>query len=139
MAISNYKGVTDIQYQLVSARRHHYDAMLWQTPAISLTAQAFLLTIALGNGDPVSRLIASLLAFLAALASAQLLAKHRYFERYNTDLLQEIEAAKQLQPVHERPPEVPGVVGWSSYRVWLILLLVFAAAAVVAAYMAISK
>jgi hypothetical protein len=54
--------------------------MLWQTLVISLTAQAFLFTIALGNVDHLGRFIASLLTVIAALASAQLFAKHRYFE-----------------------------------------------------------
>lgn len=39
-----------VMYQVVAARRQNFDAMVWQVPALSLTAQAFLLVIALGPG-----------------------------------------------------------------------------------------
>lgn len=93
----NPKNVTDAQYQLLAVRRQNYDSMLWQTPVISLTAQAFLFTIALSNGDKPARFIASLLAFITALASAQLLAKHRYFEIYYSKLLESVERERQLE------------------------------------------
>src|SRR5437870_3015409 len=32
------------QYQVVAARRQNFDAMVWQVPALALTAQAFLMT-----------------------------------------------------------------------------------------------
>jgi hypothetical protein len=38
-----------VMYQVVAARRQNFDSMLWQVPALSLTAQAFLLVIALGS------------------------------------------------------------------------------------------
>jgi hypothetical protein len=31
-----------VMYQVVAARRQNFDPMLWQVPALSLTAQAFL-------------------------------------------------------------------------------------------------
>ncbi|MER6612681.1 hypothetical protein [Streptomyces xantholiticus] len=37
-----------VVYQAVAARRMQWDALLWQVPALSLTAQAFLFTITLG-------------------------------------------------------------------------------------------
>jgi hypothetical protein len=40
------KDVSDLQYELIAARRSHYDYLLWQTPVISLTGQAFLFQIA---------------------------------------------------------------------------------------------
>ena len=40
-------------YEMLAERRNQQDSMLWQAPALALTAQAFLLTIALG-GNAVS-------------------------------------------------------------------------------------
>jgi hypothetical protein len=40
-------------YEMLAERRNQQDFMLWQAPALALTAQAFLLTIALG-GNAVS-------------------------------------------------------------------------------------
>lgn len=37
------------QYGIVAARRDSFNELLWQTPVVSLTAQAFLFTIALGQ------------------------------------------------------------------------------------------
>ena len=129
--------VTDLQYQVLAARRQSYDNMLWQTPVISLTAQAFLFTIALGTGAKVSRLIAGCLALIAALASSQLLAKHRYFEIYYSRLLEDVESARAEQPAHGRPPAAQGLVGWSSYHVWQAVFWVFAIAAVLACFLAV--
>jgi hypothetical protein len=62
-------------------RRQSYDQMMWQVPGLSLTAQSFLLTIALGSSStPVARFASGLLAFIAALATIQLLLKQRYAE-----------------------------------------------------------
>jgi hypothetical protein len=38
---------------MLAVRRNQQDTMLWQTPALALTAQAFLPTIALG-GNAIS-------------------------------------------------------------------------------------
>jgi hypothetical protein len=40
----------EIVYQAVVARRLQWDNLVWQVPLLSLTAQAFLFTIALGSG-----------------------------------------------------------------------------------------
>jgi len=111
--------------------------MLWQTPVISLTAQAFLFTIALGNVDHLGRFIASLLTVIAALASAQLSAKHRYFEIHYSKLFGSVEREKQYELVHERPPIADGITGWSSYYVWLVVLLAFGIAAAVTGFLAV--
>lgn len=121
--------ITESQYQLLAARRQNYDAMLWQTPVISLTAQAFLFTIALGTGPVFARMLAAFLALVSALASAHLLAKHRYLERHYSELLQACEDARQLEPVHRQPPRADGLLGLSAYRVWKWVFGIFAAAA----------
>jgi len=68
-------------YQAVAARRMQWDALLWQVPSLSLAAQAFLLTIALGpDASRTSRLLASGLGVVAALLSLHLLIRHRQAE-----------------------------------------------------------
>lgn len=54
---------------------------MWQVPALSIAAQAFLLTLTLSEStEPLGRVIGSLLGLLAAVATTQLLFKHRYYE-----------------------------------------------------------
>src|ERR1035438_162519 len=68
-------------YQAVAARRMQWDALLWQVPSLSLAAQAFLLTIALGSdASRTARLLASGLGVAAALLSLHLLIRHRQAE-----------------------------------------------------------
>jgi hypothetical protein len=133
-------------YQVVAARRDSYEAVLWQVPALSLTAQAFLLTIALGGGpSPSARRLASVLSFISALASIQLLTKHRHFERVDSKLCQKLEDDLSLKAVcgylphaeteNRRQPSDPKPSGWiaySSFQIWRVLLGLFALAAMVA-------
>jgi hypothetical protein len=128
----DFKSITDAQYQLLAERRQNYDNMLWQTPVISLTAQAFLFTIALGGGERSSRILAGMLSFFAAVAASQLMSKHRYFEVYYSKLLEKFEAEKGMQPIHQRPAQPEGSLGLSSYRVWQMLFLIFAVIAIMA-------
>ena len=51
-----------------AARYASYTTLLWQVPALSLTAQAFLLTIALSHSDGVSARVTA--AALSAVISA---------------------------------------------------------------------
>ncbi len=133
----NHDAITESQYQIIAARRQAYDTLIWQTPVISLTAQAFLFTIALGSGYISHRIIASALALITALASSQLLAKHRYHETYYSRLLEAIESCKRLPPVHQRPPKPNGPIAWSSYTVWQVVFIAFAVAAIGAGILAI--
>ena len=80
-------------WQVVAARRASYDAMMWQTPALGMTAQAFLLTLALGSGASNSaRMISAALSILISLMVVHLLAKHRRNEFLDSLVLEEIEA-----------------------------------------------
>jgi hypothetical protein len=57
-----------------------FTTLLWQVPALGLTAQAFLMTIVLGIGSPIShgaRYAASALSIIIALASIQLMHDQR--------------------------------------------------------------
>lgn len=130
-------------YQVVASRRLGYDTSMWQVPALSFTAQAFLFTIALSASSNVARLIAASLALVIALISLQLMAKHRYHETIDARLLEAFEADMNLKGFfhclpHERPVYRAEQVGvksqWfqhlSSYRVWMSGLAVFAIASI---------
>jgi hypothetical protein len=129
--LNNLKEVNDVQYSMLAARRLQFDNLLWQTPVMSLIGMSFLFQIALGNPNATNRMIASFLAFAAALASAHLLSKHRYFELHYAKLLQEIESARELQTISERPPLAKGILRQPAYHIWLLLFFGFAAIAVV--------
>jgi len=115
---------------MLAARRLSYDQMLWQTPVISLTAQAFLFSIALGHIHPVSRALAALLALACSLASIHLLAKHRYCEIFYSKLLVAYEKEKGLPLIHDRYITTEGIVGLSSYTVWKWLFILFTLVAI---------
>jgi colanic acid biosynthesis protein WcaH len=131
----------DTQYGIVAARRSSFDQMLWQTPVVSLTAQAFLFTIALSSEVAgSSRFIAAILAFITAAASIQLLIKHRFHEVKDACWLENFEkknAYRGYKPVHSEQKTIPGnrVYVWlckrKSFRVWLASLSAFAICALV--------
>ena len=55
-----------------------YTSLLWQVPALSLTAQAFLLTIVLSSGNGhIAKLTAAVLSIVIALASTRLMHDQR--------------------------------------------------------------
>ncbi len=136
-----------ITYTVLSNRRQAYDQMMWQAPALSLTAQAFLFSIALAAGSAqASRLVASSLALLISFMSVQLMGKHRHHERTSADLLETLEQELKIRPVHQvrhRPSESSGpkvttalplwhrVIDLSSYKVWVGGLTLFGVAAAV--------
>lgn len=68
-------------YQIVAARRLHWDQLVWQVPVLSLTAQAFLFTIALGSGSSrLARAVAAGLSVIASFMSIELMSRHRQAE-----------------------------------------------------------
>ena len=127
------KKVTDAQYEMVAQNRLQQNDLVWQTPVLSLTGQAFLFAVAFGDGALLGKLIASALILVTSLASLQLLAKHRALEVHFSKLLEKIEIAKGLQPIHCHPRVGTGFVRWSSYRVWYTVLAAFGISAIVAA------
>jgi hypothetical protein len=65
-------------YAAVAARRTQFDQLVWQVPVLSLTAQAFLFSIALSpDGTRTARIIASLLSLVMTFLSLHLMVKHR--------------------------------------------------------------
>jgi|SRR5579884_1627377 len=116
---------------------------MWQVPVLSLTAQAFLFTIALSStSSPAARLTAATLSFVVAVISMQLMAKHRLHEEIDAKLTEKLERDLALDSalgfVPHAPPRVRGPVvkvrsNWfvrrSSYRIWRSGLALFALAA----------
>ena len=136
------------QYELVAQRRDTTNALLWQSPGLSLTAQAFLFVIALGTGAASSRAIAAALALIVALASAQLLMKHRAFETADAEWLSQFEQRHRYQAfwnINAKRRLVPKsakhwwgkacrragflIVVQPASIIWFVLLLLFGAAA----------
>ncbi len=134
-------------YGVVASRRLQWDNLLWQVPVLGLTAQAFLFTTALGSGEMWSKVIASVLAITTALLSITLMARHRQAEIMDSHWLEayEREHFSEGSVVHgpqysrernghglgagkfgEMIPILPG------FKTWVIGLLLFAAAGIVA-------
>lgn len=125
-------------YQVLAARRLGYDTLIWQTPALGLTAQAFLFTAALGHDTSrTARFIAGFLALVTSVISMQLMKKHRYHEMIDSHLLRKFEDQFSIDPLHAIPRERANRVNikpsWperlSSYSVWMCGLALFALAA----------
>lgn len=108
--------------------------MMWQVPGLALTAQAFLMTIALSPGaGRLARVISGVLSMVVSFLSVQLLEKHRRHELADSIWLQEFERARGLPEVHGPAEErcraagLPskGLVKLRSHRVWTSGLTVF--------------
>ncbi len=94
-------GLDPGQYPHLVSRRLQFDQLLWQTPTLALTGEAFLFSIALGNGiSHLARVIASALAFVVSWASLHTLAMHRTNELADARLIGEFEAGTSRVPVH---------------------------------------
>jgi hypothetical protein len=91
-------------YQAVESKRQSQDQMMWQVPALGLTAQAFLLTVALSpSSSGLARGLAAGLGFVAAVAGVQLLLKHRYLEWMLSHWLERFEKVHGLPALAGRP------------------------------------
>jgi hypothetical protein len=78
-------------YAAVAARRTAWDTLLWQVPVLSLTAQAFLFTIALGGADAWGRMIAAFLSLDISVISIMLMGRHRQAELHDAHWLEAFE------------------------------------------------
>jgi hypothetical protein len=123
-----------IQYQVVATRRAGFDSMMWQVPGLALTAQAFLMTIALSaDAGRLARVTSGVLSVVVSFMSVQLLAKHRRHELADSVWLHEFERARGLPEIHAPAEErcravgLPseGLVKLRSHRVWAAGLTVF--------------
>lgn len=138
---SEEKHITEkllASYQVLASRRLGYDTLMWQTPILGLTAQAFLFSSALSpSSSQTARLIAMSLALVTSLLSMQLMSKHRHHEMTDSQTLERIEREHKLSLLHSsssaRDSSLKLPRSWfvnlSSYRVWMAGLALFAIAA----------
>lgn len=112
-----------IQYDKLAERRASSDTLLWQAPLLSMTAQAFLMQIALGReAEFLSILCSTTLSIVASAASIHTMVKHRLFEVSDSQYLYELEKKYSLWEFHKQPP--PNRIG-KSFHAWLRALTCF--------------
>jgi ADP-ribose pyrophosphatase YjhB (NUDIX family) len=140
----------ELSYQALSSSCVSHNQLLWQTPVLAMTAMAFLLTIALGDGEDWSRALAGGLSAVTAFVSMQLMAKHSYFEIQDRESLLKLENENGMKPLHarQRIKRVRGhgvlkdfcnlVVTLPSRRVWLYALFLFGLASVTISLLAVA-
>jgi len=127
-----------ILYQVIANRRQSTDAMVWQAPALSLAAQAFLLTISLNPiSTPFGRFVAAFLGIFTALAAIQSLLMHRKYETYDSIWLSNFESRYWKGDENKRAPhnkknfmkgEPNRCYRIPSHKVWVFVLGAFAVA-----------
>jgi hypothetical protein len=126
-------------YQVLANRRLAQDSLMWQTPALGLTAQAFLFNIALNStSSRTARLISMFLALITSLLSMQLMSKHRNYETNDSKNLENFEAEHSFPMLHHSSAlKSPSLFNqqriffsMSSYRVWMAGLAMFAITAI---------
>jgi hypothetical protein len=127
-------------YGIAVQKRINLDNLMWQVPVLSITAQAFLLTIALGPTTRwAGRFAAACLGCVVAIATVQLLLKQRLHEEGHSRWLQEVEELAGLPAQH--PPRrmnrllagtdsfpearLSPLTKLRSYQVWVVVLSLF--------------
>lgn len=123
-------------YDIVSARRIHHDAHVWQVPVLSLTAQAFLFTISLAHDSSIAaRIMSASLSVSISVMSIHLMVRHRAFERTDALWIEAFEAQHGLdaQTAIRASPVGPRtfrfLVRWTAFDVWVWGLALFGLAA----------
>ncbi len=108
----------EVLYQTVAARQAQHDSMTWQVPVLSLTAQAFLFTIALGaDSTPTSRYFACALSLISSVLSITLMARHRQMDIADADWLEAFERTKAgYQPGDPVPATESKIVSGDHFR-----------------------
>lgn len=100
----------DVIYEALAARRTQFDNLLWQAPVLSLTAQAFLMTTALGSDvSRYARTVSCLLSILVSFLSVQILTRHRQAEITDAHWLRDLEMGAD-EGYHVHGP------GWQARR-----------------------
>ncbi|MGD0539946.1 MAG: hypothetical protein ABSB33_00375 [Tepidisphaeraceae bacterium] len=95
---------SDTLYEIIGFRRQTTESILWQTPALSLTAQAFLFLIALAHDSSfAARLISCVLSCATSLASLQSMAKHRAYEISDSIWLEKYEIERWGKGTNGKP------------------------------------
>src|SRR5207302_1675896 len=97
------------------SKRSTTDQLLWQAPVISLTAQAFLLTIAFNVGsNSFYRVVSGIVATAIGLISWHLFIRHAALEKRASQDLEKFEKEHFGKTVHERPQGLGGLAAWRS-------------------------
>lgn len=124
--------ISKTQYSIVANRRQTYDTLLWQSPALCLTAQAFLMIIILSGEADIKRILAAILSLLVSIATYLLIKKHRSLEIHDSRLLEKFETAninKGFKIIH-----VPrGLKKLKLVKIWLCITIIFGVVAIVMA------
>ncbi|MBY4127368.1 hypothetical protein HQO83_03075 [Rhodococcus fascians] len=97
------------EYQIISARINEADAKMWQVPGLTMTAQAFLLTITLSADFKMgAHIVGAGMGALIAWMSYQLMSKHRHFHQLDTAMLRHLEERIGLSSIsiYGWPPQV---------------------------------
>lgn len=124
------------KYEQLKETRLHHDQLVWQVPALSLTAQAFLFTISLApDTSRLARILAATLSVVAAVLSIQLMARHRLSELTMARRLEDFERANGLVPANfagtltlDRGPRFARpLASLRSFDVWVWGLALFGA------------
>jgi hypothetical protein len=133
------------QVEMLERRRIVFEQLLWQIPSASFAGQAFLLTIVLGTAaSGLSRLVAALFGFGAAVAVLVAYVKHRYTEEAYAEWINSTEMRagrpKLITPEILRDAYLDrdqgDVFGWktrllrpltrlSAFETWALLLSLF--------------
>jgi hypothetical protein len=99
------------------SKHQTFNLLLWQSPVISFTAQAFLLTIAFNEqGNSFYRVISGLIATLIGLISWQLFVRHSAFEKQSSRDLECLEETYFKKTFHSHRSPKAGFVGRKASR-----------------------
>jgi hypothetical protein len=121
-----------------------YTTLLWQVPALSLTAQAFLFTIALAkDADPGARVLTGILSVVTSLMSIYLMLSHRiHAERQGCvamDLALQLGAQRGPEKYHRGAAGVWAGVNRGSFALWILGLCLFGMVGLGAAILGLSE
>lgn len=118
-----------LSYQVLADRALMHNTLMWQTPGLSVAAEAFLLTLALSPGaSPVSRCFTAGLSLVLSLLCIQLMSKHSAMEQRDRALLNSLEAALHATRTEGAGPKFRGLARLRSRTLWHVGLGIFAAA-----------
>lgn len=147
--------MNDGLYQAVVSRRLQFDNLVWQVPLLSLTAQAFLFTIALsGDSSRTARAISAGLWLVVTFLSITLMARHRQAEisdahwlRDDEELVLDVDEDWRTHgEVWRNKRDVQGLdAGWigravpllPGFKTWVVGLALFGVAALVVLVLAV--
>jgi mannose-1-phosphate guanylyltransferase/uncharacterized membrane protein len=100
------------QYQVLASDRINHNELFWNVPMMFLTAQSFLLVIALGglSAPPWGRAIGAFISFVFGILSIQIFERNRINEIADSELLLDIERHFILQgysgtQIHQKASE----------------------------------